>query len=359
MIFVDGAPFPARSSSFSSPSPGRDTLLALMEHPTLVSVAHAFKSTRETKFSASAQKKWVYVFQREYATVDPARVDFVGTDEATTCVGLVIRNRKSGMTSIAHMDFPQSVENGLNEMLSLLDCKDESGLDVHLLGAFEDVSTEHAYGSQLSESSAQSDGYSVPICAKIVETLQNRQEKFHIHTLFVLAHNTRRDSQENSYPIFNGLLVETNSGSITPASFDKSSRCPDEIVRRIRVSASFKDPSLREKLLETYDTQTDRFMIAPCSWSGHYVRIASVLQELSDAEILHSCSTSPSAEGPDFVDNGRRQWDYLIKHPDWRETFPRRQPRVFGRTDDGGWKMCLPLQDIPQGYVHQKALCIG
>jgi protein N-terminal asparagine amidohydrolase len=29
--------------------------------------------------------------------VDPARVELVGTDEATTCIGVVIRNNRTGM----------------------------------------------------------------------------------------------------------------------------------------------------------------------------------------------------------------------------------------------------------------------
>lgn len=40
------------------------------------------------------------------------------------------------------------------------------------------------------------------------------------------------------------------------------------------------------------------------------VQIALSLQNLSDSEILSTCSTSPSAEGPDFVDNERR-WAHL------------------------------------------------
>lgn len=35
-------------------------------------------------------------------------------------------------------------------------------------------------------------------------------------------------------------------------------------------------------------------------------RIALTLQKLSDTEILVTCSSSPAAEGPDFVDNERR-----------------------------------------------------
>jgi protein N-terminal asparagine amidohydrolase len=62
---------------------GRNALVALMEHSTLVSVANSLKAIPERKFSVneesslerSQKSKWVYVFQREYATVDPALVD--------------------------------------------------------------------------------------------------------------------------------------------------------------------------------------------------------------------------------------------------------------------------------------------
>ncbi|XP_021686642.1 protein N-terminal asparagine amidohydrolase isoform X2 [Hevea brasiliensis] len=335
MIFVDGVPFSTISSQES------DTLAALMEHPVLVSASHALKAKQERKFSVSeesgsqrsTQSRYVYIFQREYATVDPALVDFVGTDEATTCVGLVIRNQKNGMVSVAHMDSPKIVDMGFDQMLSLL-------VDQNV-----DIDLDHANGTTWSESHAKSDGYSFPLCKKMIETMEKRREKFHIQTLFVLGHNTKRDSQGNAYPIFNGFLVETSTGSLTPASFERATRCPDEIVRRIRVSAAYEDPTWNGKLLETYDTLADRFVIASCCWTSNQRYIALRLEQLSDADILLNCSTSPSAEGPDFVDNERRQWEYIIKHPDWQYTFPLRQPRIFKRTADGGWKSCLPTSE--------------
>ncbi|KAF3449986.1 hypothetical protein FNV43_RR06065 [Rhamnella rubrinervis] len=320
-----------------------------MEHPTLLSASNSFKANPERKFSVpeesvpgrSAKSKWVYLFQREFATVDPALVDFVGTDEATTCVGLAIRNQKNGMTSVGHVDSPEAVDIGLSQMLSkVVDCNLDADIDVHLLGGFEDFPPNHSKYSTSSDSHANMGGYSFPLCTKIVETLRSRQEKFHIQTLCILGHNTRRDSEGNSFPIFNGFAVETSTGSVIPASFDRTSRCPDEIVRRIRVTASYEDCTWNGKLLETYDTQTDRFIISPCCWTQRQVRIACSLKYLSDAEILLRCSTSPSAEGPDFVENERRKWDYLIKHSDWRNTFPRKQPRIFERTANGGWKRC-------------------
>ena len=59
---------------------GKDILLALLENPILVSASNSFKANPERKFSVSEEStlersKWVYIFQREYATVDPGLVD--------------------------------------------------------------------------------------------------------------------------------------------------------------------------------------------------------------------------------------------------------------------------------------------
>ncbi|XP_060217016.1 protein N-terminal asparagine amidohydrolase isoform X2 [Lycium barbarum] len=309
-------------SDDSSSSQGHDILMDLMKHPVLASASSSLNEVAERKFSVSKdcnssisrRNRCVYIFQREYATVDPALVDVVGTDEATTCVGLVIRNQKSGMTSVAHLDSPDVVDIGLAQMLAfVVNHSSDAMLDVHLIGGFDDASPKHVNG--ITKGHEELEGYSFPLCKKIVDSLAKSNVKFQIHTLHVLGHNTRRDSEGNAYPIFTGFLMETATGSIVPANFDATTRCPDEVVRRIRVTASFEDPHWDGRLLETYDTHTEQFVIAPCTW----------------------CSTSPSAEAPDFVDNQRRQWDYLIQHPDWSETFPFNQPRIFRRTEDKSW----------------------
>ncbi|KAG9140607.1 hypothetical protein Leryth_022487 [Lithospermum erythrorhizon] len=322
---------------------GSNILMELMKHPLLMSASCLFNAMPERTFTAfqnsgseSAEGKHVYVFQREYATVDPELVDFAGTDEATTCVGIVVRNRGTGMTSVAHMDHPKIVDFGLTQMLSLiLDQDSDSVLDVHLVGGFNDTSSKQTNG--FSRTNGKVDGYSFSLCAKIAETLLKRNEMFHIQTLHVLDQNTRYTPEGTAQPIFHGILVEMSTGVVMPATFDKITRCPDHIVRRIRVTAAFEDPSWKGKLLETYDTRTNRFMIAPCTWTTRQFHIALSMRNLSNSEILFSCSTSPSAEAPDFVENLKRKWDYLIHHPHWEETFPSKQPRVFERTPQGNW----------------------
>ncbi|ANM62040.1 Protein N-terminal asparagine amidohydrolase [Arabidopsis thaliana x Arabidopsis arenosa] len=378
MIYVGGVQFLDESSSFSlsSSSQGSSLLVDVMSHPVITLASDSFKNLEEKNVSfdesdseSSTKDRYVYIFQREFAVVNPALVDFVGTDEATTCVGLVIRNRKSGMTSVAHMDSPEIVDLGISQMLLLVLQDDvDAELDVHMVGGYEDVDIKNADGVG---DYAKPEGYSFPLCCKLVETLQKRRENFHIQTLFILGHNTKLDSQANTCPIFNGCLVNTSTGAILPASFNRTSRCPDEIVRRIRVSSSFEDSSWKGKLLDTYDTKTDRFIIAPCRWTMRLIEYVWELNQLTDEEILTNCSTSPSAEGPDFVNSLRRlvileastgslsrtqtghrkicilflfvcfrNWGYLLKYPEWSKTFPRRQPRVFERTVDGHWKKC-------------------
>lgn len=64
---------------------GADVLYALMDCLYLVDATNSFKGTPEMRFTISEQSgverstmsKWVYVFQKEYATVDPALVDVI------------------------------------------------------------------------------------------------------------------------------------------------------------------------------------------------------------------------------------------------------------------------------------------
>ncbi|EMS63225.1 hypothetical protein TRIUR3_14465 [Triticum urartu] len=303
-------------------SSGRELVAALMGNPGLRAASERIRAAPERRVPSGPEgPRHVYVFQREYATVDPARVELVGTDEMTTCVGVAIRNNKTGMTSISHMDFPKIVEGGFKQMLELLGDDDEPFDVVYSSGGKHSIQ----------------EGYSHPLCCKIVEVLHKSQQRFHLRSFCVLGINTMTDSYGNARPIVGGFVMQTSSGVVTPASFDITSRCPDEIVRRIRVSVSSYDPNWRGKLLETYDTHADIFQIAPACWMPDWAEMAFSLNQLSDSEVLLQCSTSPAAEPPHFVETERRIWKYLIENPDWEDAFPKYKPRVFHWTDDGRW----------------------
>ncbi|CAL1409245.1 unnamed protein product [Linum trigynum] len=104
-----------------------------------------------------------------------------------------------------------------------------------------------------------------------------------------------------SIPINTFFRLKHPQGLVFPACFDRTRRCPNENVRRIRVSASYEDPTWKganrwEHMI--YSNRSDR--------SFYKLNVAFALQDLSDEEILLQCSTSPSAEGPDFVNNMKR-----------------------------------------------------
>lgn len=61
---------------------GSNLLLDVMSHPVIISASDSFKNLEERNVSigerdleSSTEDRYVYVFQREYATVNPALVD--------------------------------------------------------------------------------------------------------------------------------------------------------------------------------------------------------------------------------------------------------------------------------------------
>ncbi|KAG4963054.1 hypothetical protein JHK82_039728 [Glycine max] len=76
---------------------------------------------------------------------------------------------------------------------------------------------------------------------------------------------------------------------------------------------SYEDANWNGKLLETYDCGIDYFKISPCRWTLRQNHIASSLLNYSDSEILSICSTSPTAEAPDFVENLKRDRPFVNK----------------------------------------------
>ncbi|CAH9078730.1 unnamed protein product [Cuscuta europaea] len=143
------------------------------------------------------------------------------------------------------------------------------------------------------------DGVSTFICLKIVEILWKSTKRFNIQTLYILNDNTIYDREGNAYPLLKGFLVETGKGSIFPATFHETTKGPDEYIRSIRERASLRDLNWKNRFLETYDTESDQFVIA---------HVSSDLEE-------------------------------LFQVPDWEKVFPFRRPRIFFRSNNGGWTM--------------------
>ncbi|CAH9075107.1 unnamed protein product [Cuscuta europaea] len=284
----------------------------LMMDRRLKSRSREFNGIREVEHSfCDIQKtKLVYIMQKEYATVNPSLVDAVGTDGLSTCVGLIIRNPKNRKISVAHIDIPNIVEAGLGQMLSSISDQDSNAsYDVHLIGGYKDISYEHKRWRQ---------GVSLTLCSKIIEVLFKSPAKFNIQTLHVLDHNTQYDREKNAYRIFEGFIVKTDTGSILPARFHETTKGPAIILREARRSLCVIDSNWKNRLLYTYDTDSDRYIIAPISWDETAIEGPKQLLGLSDEDFAKVYYYSPPLQ----IDH-----DYI--------RYLKRKPRAFMRIPNG------------------------
>ncbi|CAA2988231.1 N-terminal asparagine amidohydrolase, partial [Olea europaea subsp. europaea] len=140
------------------------------------------------------------------------------------------------------MDSPNVDDISLRHMLSLVEDNNSNDvLDMHLIDGFDDSSSKNACLAY--KSNTKLDRYSYSLCAKIIETVRYRIEKFQIQIFHVLKQNTRWDLDGIALPFFSRLMVETSTMSNIPANFVRMSRCLDEVVRRIRVTTCYDDPN--------------------------------------------------------------------------------------------------------------------
>lgn len=77
----------------------------------------------------------VYVGQREVAFLNPtSTLNVLGSEDATTCHIVVMRNPDSGLTCLAHLD--QVRAKGLDLVVEKL--QSPNGVEIHVFGGYED-----------------------------------------------------------------------------------------------------------------------------------------------------------------------------------------------------------------------------
>ncbi|CAH9096845.1 unnamed protein product [Cuscuta europaea] len=133
--------------------------------------------------------------------------------------------------------------------------------------------------------------------------------------------------------------VETGKGSIFPATFHVTTKGPDEYIRSIRERASLRDLNWKNRFLETYDTESDQFVIAHVSRGKRYLKYIESLRNQSDEELCNTYFTIPVPASPHNIRLIRSDLEELFQVPDWEKVFPFRRPRIFFRSNNGGWTM--------------------
>lgn len=118
-----------------------DTHSLFVQHPVYRETATQFLSIPTKTVGAPGL---LYVCQRELAAVAPhdKNVNIIGSDDATTCVIVVVRHSGSGAVALAHLD-----GNGTDEAVSTMVARvqelafgyPEGRIELQLIGGFKDT----------------------------------------------------------------------------------------------------------------------------------------------------------------------------------------------------------------------------
>ena len=87
-------------------------------------------------------------------------------------------------------------------------------------------------------------------------------------------------------------------------------------------------------LLEVFDTETEELIFRPSQY--RVMKNLVVCRALPDAQLLRFFSTSPEAEGPNFVGDLRAAFDFMYENPEPEKYF-KGQPRRYRCTEEGKW----------------------
>ena len=261
----------------------------------------------------------LYVMQREYATVsrDDKNVIVIGSEDATTCHIVVLRNTATGLTSLGHFD-GQDTSNGIKNMIEAVTSGSAEGsgkIELGLFGGFLD-----------------NRGISEKLAISILEIIQNHRESIHLTSACMVGFNDTIEKGLHK-PIVFGVGVAIQDGEIFPATFQDKG--PDECIRHARNSAGI------EEMTEIYNSRYQELRIPPYEYKEDITWIIPFFLSASDDEILEDLSTSPHCEPSDFVENTKATLRHILTHPKPLETvFPGGKPRVYKRhAGNDGWEL--------------------
>jgi len=271
-----------------------------------------------------AGEKCIYVGQKEAAILTPGdRMDMLGSEDATTCHIVIVRDVETGVTGLAHLDNDEP-----NDFLTLeREVRDRKGVkkmtreleesleyEVSLLGGYED---ENETSEDITE--------------MLLSVMQGLKARFILKLACIGTINTIVKEGVPWPRIYGGgVLVDT--GEVFSATF--SYHGPDTDIRSLRLHS-------RQTLglSNIYHPDSDKLIIHPFSYQP--VVDAHLWLQKTDEFLLRYCSTSPKVEPPNFCDHIRANFRRMISDPQPMKTlFVGNQPRIYARNSlTGQWLM--------------------
>ena len=224
--------------------------------------------------------------QREVAVAGREdRLEMLGSEDATTCHIVVLRDSTTATTGLAHLDTDEPDQflclerevrdrSGVRSVSRELESRD---YEVSILGGYED------------ENNTSED-----ITDTLLSVMQALKATFRLQIAIIGKINTfTKDGV--SWPRVYGGGVVLSTGQIFCGKF--SYHGPDTDIRALRRSSGGRN------LTNIYDSLSGQIIIQPFTYS--VLPDAHLWLKRADSFLLRYCSTSPLVEPPDFCENIR------------------------------------------------------
>jgi len=325
MLLVDGV-------EVKETQPLEETVL--LSSDTLTQVSQEFANTSVTRLVAG-NHKYVYINQREMAVAkqkDPC-IDMLGSEDATTCLIIVLRDRRTQSCGIIHLDsqYEDQISPLVKEMQKLDGESCSQEFDTSVLGGYRD---ERGLSEEIIETQL--------CCLK-----QSKHSTFHLKLLCVQNFNTIiKDGV--AWPVHYGAAVRLSDGAVFPARFDSYE--PDKDIRMLRMQSEDSDG-----FLNVYDAESGTIVIPAFSYTPR--SNAHLWIQAQDDLILSRCSTSPKVEPPHFVQDFKNVFRRMLTDPEpFKTIFKGGRSRRYKRNEASGKWNLLDPENYPQAQfsIHTK-----
>ncbi|KAL0270926.1 UNVERIFIED_CONTAM: hypothetical protein PYX00_008197 [Menopon gallinae] len=257
----------------------------------------------------------LYIHQREMAVTVPhdKNVSVLGTDDATTCIIVVLRHSGSGAVGMSHVDgacVEEGVQSLIQRVQELAVGYPEGRLELQLIGGF--TYNRGNYGEELFSS--------------IMHEIQKQPVEVDLTSACVGELNTTIRGGIH-WPVLYGVGVNVKTGEVFPATFpDKG---PDLALRCARQLTGC------QQVLDVYDCSLGLLRIGPFNYEP--LRGVDLWLQQSDDFILQHLATSPEVEPPHFVSQIRATLKYIQDHPFPAVTvFRDNRPHYYRRDEASG-----------------------
>eukprot|EP00095_Tigriopus_kingsejongensis_P002487 maker-scaffold64_size435223-snap-gene-2.23 protein:Tk02487 transcript:maker-scaffold64_size435223-snap-gene-2.23-mRNA-1 annotation:"protein n-terminal asparagine amidohydrolase" len=285
--------------------------------------ANVFKGTSPKKLKAD--EGVLYVNQSEFAMSHPGdpNVSILGSEDATTCHILVLRESRTHVTALAHMDSGHGVSRMVDKLARISNNRTKETnnkqlrLEVSLIGGYEDEA-----------------GTSEGLTLKLLGDFVDSEVHFTLKLCVIGSLNTTYDQNCDPWPMHYGCAVDVGTGEIFPANFQDHG--PADTLRHCRISFNNNRAQLRP--FDLYDCESGEILIEPFTFAYNpglefWLRAPSKL-------ILENMSSSPKVEPVYFVPKLKQTIQMVLDHPNAIKTiFRGLKPLCFTRhPSTGQWE---------------------